>query len=188
MLNVPKVSSSSRDLARANLCLYGRPSHCSLPSSLFPSKCPPPFECFYDSPCPYQRRFQNRFRAFPPSFLFCSLFRPVHVDVSVNASLSCIFVLISPPVGANIHYFLFHTIGGLGGGYRRNTLLLNSKCLLRLLPRLFRRVGWVPHAHHASIYFFIVDTFGYSCSISEYFYSPLFGSNVFRGGYVPTAR
>ena len=49
------------------------------------------FECFHDdSPPPCQRRFQNRFHVFSPSFFFL-LVQLVYVNVIVNASLSCIF-------------------------------------------------------------------------------------------------
>ena len=50
------------------------------------------------------------------------LARPVYVDAIVNASPSCIFFSIWPPVAVNIHYFLVHAIDGLGRGHRRNTL------------------------------------------------------------------
>ena len=83
-------------------------------------------ECFYDSPPPSQRRFQNRFRAFSPSFFFFA--GPI-------CSCGCFFKYKSitfcfsvwPPVVVNILYFLVHTIDDLGGGYGRNTHQIDSK-------------------------------------------------------------
>ena len=75
----------------------------------------PSNEYFYDSPPPCQRRFQNRFRAFSPSFLFFLLVRPVHADAIVNASLSLIFFFNLAACSGGIHYFLVHAIDVLGG-------------------------------------------------------------------------
>ena len=58
---------------------------------------------------------------FLPKFLCFLLVRPVHMDVIVNASLSCIFFSIWPPVAVHTNYFMFLVIDGLGGGYLRNT-------------------------------------------------------------------
>ena len=74
------------------------------------------------APPPFQRRFQNRFHAFSPSFLFFLLVRPVHVGIIVNGSLPCIRFSIWQAVAAIILYFLVRAIDGLGGDCRRNTL------------------------------------------------------------------
>ena len=81
-------------------------------------------ECFYDSPLPCQRRFQNRFRAFAPSFyfIFAGTTCSCHVDVIVNASLSCIYVFsLAAGSGKYSLFFWFMQSTVWGGGYRRNT-------------------------------------------------------------------
>ena len=93
-------------------------------------------ECFYGTrPC--QRRFQNRFRAFSPSFFYFLLVRPVHVDVIINTSLSRVFCSFWPHVALNVFYFLVYAIDGSGGGYRRNTLPLD----VRALPSMCRLIA-----------------------------------------------
>ena len=51
---------------------------------------------------------------------------PIHVNVTANASPSCIFFFNLAACNGNIHYFMFHAIDSLGGGYRRNTHLQRS--------------------------------------------------------------
>ena len=63
------------------------------------------------------------------------------------------FFSIWPPVAVNIHYFLFHAIDGLGGGYRRNTRLLlrvigyrRERGTYRQLSyaQALKKLDWVP--------------------------------------------
>ena len=66
-------------------------------------------------------------------------------------------------------------------------LSLSSRCFLpRFLPWLFPDV--LGAALPQRLDFSIVDTFAYSRVTSEHFYSPRFGSRVFRGGGEPTHR
>ena len=77
-------------------------------------------ECFYDSPPPCQRRFQNRFYAFSPSSFFFLLVRPGHVDVIVNTSLSCILFF---NLAACSDKYLFISLGGGGLSLKHSNII-----------------------------------------------------------------
>ena len=82
------------------------------------------YECFYDSPPSCQRRFQNRFRAFSPSFFFFLPIRPIHVDFIVNTSLSRFLFFNFAACSGNYSLFSGSCNRRFGGGpYRRNTLI-----------------------------------------------------------------
>ena len=79
-------------------------------------------ECLYNSLPPCQRRFQNRFRVFFPYSYFVLLVRPVHLDVFVNASLSCILFFNLAAFSGKYSLLPVSCNRRSGGGYRRNSL------------------------------------------------------------------
>ena len=104
-------------------------------------------ECFYDSPPPCQRRFQNRFRTFSPSFLSFLLVRPVHMVVIVNV------FFFNLAAGSSKYSSLSGSCNRRfgGGGFRRNTRSYLTNPFLSTFFSLCAQVSLVSHIASTTI-------------------------------------